>query len=130
MLNIFYKVNGKILVSQSETDFVSIKRESVLWIDLLAPSGEEKHATEAFLGTDIQTRAQAEEIESSSRFRETDKVIFANTNFLMPGPEEYTEEAVRLPNCSAESRRCRNSTRRAMRFSPPSWTSAWTWMRI
>ena len=94
MLNIFYKVNGKILVSQSETDFVSIKRESVLWIDLLAPSGEEKHATEAFLGTDIQTRAQAEEIESSSRFRETDKVIFANTNFLMPGPEEYTEEAV------------------------------------
>jgi magnesium transporter len=96
MVDIFYRNNGMILVSQSETDFVSIKRESVLWIDLLAPSGEEKHATEAFLGTDIQTRAQAEEIESSSRYFETDDAIFANTNFLTPGAEEYMMQAVSL----------------------------------
>ena len=94
MITIFYKTNGKVMVSQSETFFANLRRENVLWIDLLAPSGDEKHATEAFLDTEIQSRAQAEEIESSSRFSETDKAVFANTNFLLPGPEEYYMEAV------------------------------------
>ena len=42
------------------------------------------------MGTTIQSRAQAEEIESSSRFSETEDALFANTNFLIPGPEEYS----------------------------------------
>lgn len=82
------------MASQSAKDFAGIRRENVLWIDLLSPTGEEKHSTELFLDTEIQSRAQAEEIESSSRFSETDKAIFANTNFLIPGPEEYSMEAV------------------------------------
>ena len=94
MIDIFYRENGKILVSQAETFLEGLQRENVVWIDLFAPSGEEKRATEMFLGTEIQSRAQAEEIESSSRFRETDTALFANTNFLLPGPEEYSMEAV------------------------------------
>ena len=94
MIEIFYKEDGQMMVSQSEADFSTIPYESVIWIDLLSPSGEEKRAVEAFLGTTIQTRAQAEEIESSSRFFETEQAIFANTNFLIPGPEEYNEETV------------------------------------
>ena len=94
MIDIFYKSNGRILVSQSETDFENIRREDVIWIDLFAPSGEEKRAAEAFLGTEVQSRAHAEEIESSSRYKETDTAIFANTNFLIPGPDEYGMEAV------------------------------------
>jgi magnesium transporter len=47
-----------------------------------------------YLGTTIQNRAQAEEIEISSRFSETDQAIFAKTSFLIPGPEEYGEETV------------------------------------
>ena len=81
-------------MSQSEADLLKIRREDVIWIDLFGPTGEEKRATEDFLGTMIQNRAQAEEIESSSRFTETEKAIFANTNFLMPGPDEYTMETV------------------------------------
>lgn len=52
------------------------------------------HTVDEFLGEEIQSRAQAEEIESSSRFSETENAIFANTNFLMPGPEDYSMEAV------------------------------------
>ena len=85
MLNIFYRENGKIGVSQSEKDFAKITLENTVWIDLVDPSGAEKRAVEAFLGTEIQSRAQAEEIESSSRYFETDDAIFANTNFLTPG---------------------------------------------
>ena len=92
MIEIFYKKDGQIMVSQSETDLSSIKYEDVVWIDLFVPSGEEKRAVESFLGTVIQNRAQAEEIEISSRFYETERAIFANTSFLIPGPDEYNEE--------------------------------------
>lgn len=94
MVNIFYRANGTIIVSQSETDLRTLSLEEVVWIDMFSPSGEEKRTVEAFLGTEIQSRAEAEEIESSSRFRETDEAIFANTNFLMPGPDGYGMEAV------------------------------------
>ena len=94
MIEIFYKEDGQIKVSQSEADFAIIPFDTVVWIDLLSPSGEEKRAVENFLGTTIQNRAQAEEIEISSRFSETEKAIFANTSYLIPGPEEYNEETV------------------------------------
>ena len=94
MIEIFYRKDGQMMVSQSETDFATINYNDVIWIDLFTPSGEEKRAVENFLGTTIQNRAQAEEIEISSRFSETEQAIFANTSFLIPGPEEYTEETV------------------------------------
>ena len=94
MIEIFYKKDGQIMVSQSETDLVSIAYNDVVWIDLFVPSGEEKRAVEHYLGTTIQNRAQAEEIEISSRFYETEKAIFANTSFLIPRPDEYNEETV------------------------------------
>ena len=94
MIEIFYKKDGQMMVSQSETDFSAIPYTDVVWIDLFVPSGEEKRAVEHFLGTTIQNRAQAEEIEISSRFYETEKAIFANTSFLTPGPDEYNEETV------------------------------------
>jgi len=94
MIEIFYKKDGQMMVSQSETDFAVIPYADVVWIDLFIPSGEEKRAVEQFLGTTIQNRAQAEEIEISSRYYETEKAIFANTSFLSPGPDEYNEETV------------------------------------
>ena len=94
MLSIFYKENGKILVSQTEKHLKDIALEHTVWIDLVDPDGNEKRAVEAFLGTEIQSRAQAEEIESSSRYFETDEAIFANTNFLTPGPDEYMMQPV------------------------------------
>ena len=94
MIEIFYKKDGQMMVSQSETDFSTISYDDVVWIDLFSPSGEEKRAVEHFLGTTIQNRAQAEEIEISSRFSETEQAIFANTSYLIPGPDEYTEETV------------------------------------
>ena len=94
MLNIFYRQNGKIALSQSEKDFAKIALEDTVWIDLVDPSGAEKRVVESFLGTEIQSRAQAEEIESSSRYFETDDAIFANTNFLTPGPDDYMMQPV------------------------------------
>ena len=94
MIEIFYKKDGQMMVSQSETELTEISYDNVVWIDLFSPSGDEKRTVEVYLGTTIQNRAQAEEIEISSRFSETEQAIFANTSFLIPGPDEYAEETV------------------------------------
>lgn len=94
MIEIFFKQKGQIL---SETDVRILDKlglDDVLWIDLHDPSGEEKRLAEEFLDTTLQSRAQAEEIESSSRYSETDTTIFANTNFLIPGPDDYSSVPV------------------------------------
>ena len=94
MISIFYRQGADINVSQHETDFAKLGKENVLWIDLLSPTGDEKRATETFLGTEIQSRATAEEIESSSRFFENETAIFANTNFLSPAGDEMAMDPV------------------------------------
>ena len=94
MLSIFYRDNGKILVKNGGKGLQDLSLQDVVWIDLIDPTGEEKRAVESFLGTEIMSRAQAEEIESSSRYFETDDVIFANTNFLTPGADEYMMQPV------------------------------------
>lgn len=94
MIKIFYRQGKEILLAKSQTEFATIGKESVLWIDLQQPSGEEKRAAEAYVGTRIQNRGQAEEIETSSRFYETEGFIFANTNFISPTGDEMSMDPV------------------------------------
>lgn len=94
MINIFYRHGSEILLTQSQTEFATISKGKVLWIDLIDPSGEEKRAVETFLDTEIQSKAQAEEIESSSRFSEDDKAIYANTNYLSPSADDMSMDPV------------------------------------
>ena len=94
MIRIFYRRGSEIVFSQSETEFATISKENVLWIDLLEPTGEQKRAVEAYLGTEIQSKAEAEEIESSSRFYEEGNAIFCNTNFLSPADDEMLMDPV------------------------------------
>jgi len=94
MIKIFYRQDGKIESCQSETELAVLSKDAVLWIDLLQPSGDQKRSVEAYLGTEIQSRAEAEEIESSSRFSEEDGVIFANTNFLSPADDQMLMDPV------------------------------------
>ena len=99
MLEIFYKNKGQVVTTDDINALDNLGYDDVLWVDLFSPSGEEKRAIEEFLNTTLQSRAQAEEIESSSRYSETETTIFANTNFLIPGPENYSMEAVSFILC-------------------------------
>lgn len=94
MVKIFYRSGAEIVFSQSETELTAISRENVIWIDMLQPTGEQKRLVEQYLGTEIQSRAEAEEIESSSRYSEENGAIFANTNFLSPADDEMLMDAV------------------------------------
>jgi len=133
MITIFYRTGCKVDYCQSETEFAALNREDVLWIDLLDPSGEEKRATEAFLGTEIQSRAQAEEIESSSRYYETDNAVFANTNYLTPTGDEYTSSPVSfivaagtLATLREVPLRSVTSLQQRLVAKPSSFTDGWT----
>lgn len=94
MIKILYKSNRQIAESCTLADLEELGFDDVLWIDLVEPTGDEKRTVEEFLDTTLQSRATAEEIESSSRYSETETTIFANTNFLIPGPDSYSTEAV------------------------------------
>ncbi|MDD2584455.1 MAG: CorA family divalent cation transporter [Bacteroidales bacterium] len=99
MLEIFYKDKGQLTVTSEIEALETLGYDDVLWIDLTSPTGEEKRATEEFLDTTLQSRAQAEEIESSSRYSESETAIFINTDFLIPGPDDYLMEAVSFILC-------------------------------
>ena len=102
-------------------------------LDLLSPTGDEKRATEAFLGTEIQSRATAEEIESSSRFSENDVAIFANTNFLSPADDEMAIDPVSftlagdvLTTLREIPLRSFTSLQRRIQARPAQFKSGWT----
>lgn len=99
MIQIFYKEDRRIVPSEDITLLKELGFDDVLWIDLYSPSGDEKREVEEFLETTLQSRAQAEEIESSSRYSETETSIFVNTNFLIPGPDDYSMEAISFILC-------------------------------
>ena len=40
MINIFYRHDGQVDVSQAIAEFGTLKKEDVLWIDLLDPDGD------------------------------------------------------------------------------------------
>lgn len=94
MIRIFYRSGSEINFTQSATQFATLNKSSILWIDLIDPTGDEKRGVESLLETKLQSRAQAEEIESSSRFYEEDNAIFANTNFLSPAGDEMSMDTV------------------------------------
>ena len=94
MIEILYKKEGRIEAIQTVEALTGLRPADVVWIDMVSPEGEEKRAVESFLGISLQTRAQAEEIESSSRYSETETAVFINTNFISPAPDDYTQEAV------------------------------------
>ncbi len=94
MVQIFYNSNGQILTAESTDILKNIAVKDALWLDLFDPTGDEKRDVEEFLDTNLQSRAQAEEIESSSRYSEDARSIFINTDFLIPTPDNYTMESV------------------------------------
>ncbi|MDR0738394.1 MAG: magnesium and cobalt transport protein CorA [Prevotellaceae bacterium] len=94
MITTYYKALKQINSSNELGLLEELGYDDILWIDLNSPTGEEKRAVEDYLETPLQTRAKAEEIESSSRYSETENVIFANSEFLIAGAEDYKEETV------------------------------------
>ena len=87
MINIFYRTNGKIICEKDVKLLANIVLCNILWVDLVSATQEEASNVESYFSIRLQSRQEAEEIESSSRFFETEDRIIANSNFLILNKE-------------------------------------------
>ncbi len=94
MITIYLKQHGKIIRNAEPDQLEELGYDDVLWIDLLNPSVKEQKAIEDYLDIDLLTRQQVEEIESSSKYAETEQSIVANSIFFVPRDEGFSLEPV------------------------------------
>ena len=94
MITIYLKQYTKIVRNADVRLFDDLGYDDILWIDLLSPTIKEQKAVENFMEINLQTRQQVEEIESSSKYSETENAIICNSNFFMPTGDSFSIEPV------------------------------------
>ena len=91
MITVYFK-DKKIEENVSPQELTALKKDSLLWIDLDNPSAKERESVEEFSGVKLLTRAQAEEIESTSKYSETPNAVIANCNYFISKDHTYQIE--------------------------------------
>ncbi len=81
MTTLYLKSYNKVVKEADLKVLDNLGYDDILWIDMLEPTIKEKRAVEEYMEFQLQTRQQVEEIESSSRYSETERVVYCNTNF-------------------------------------------------
>ncbi len=94
MITIYLKQYNKIIRNADPDLFDELGYDDILWIDLMQPSIKEQKSVENFMEISLQTRQQVEEIESTSKYSETENAIISNSNFFIPRGDTFTVEPV------------------------------------
>lgn len=92
MINIYFRQNDKIARESDLRTLPQIDPLSVLWVDLNRLDDLEKRYISNKFGINLYEKQEQEEIESSSRYHETNKIIVANSNFLLQQGESYVSD--------------------------------------
>lgn len=95
MINCYIKKNNRLTVVEG-IDFIKSEddKKSVIWIDMLFPTGTEVKQLEALFNIEFPTKQESEEIELSSRYWEEKDRIEINSYFLINDPKEPVNETV------------------------------------
>lgn len=94
MITIYLKQYNKIVRNPDFKLFEELGYDDILWIDLLSPTLKEQKAIESFMELNLQTRQQVEEIETTSKYSETENAIFSNANFFVQRDDSLATEPV------------------------------------
>jgi magnesium transporter len=87
MVNYFILENGRPLqITEPAPD--------VFWVDLINQTEEERRRVEEYFAVELFTRQESEEIESSSRYVETEEEIGVNMNFLFQTGDSFRNSPV------------------------------------
>ena len=88
MLNIFTLVNGRLFQEEIES-LEELARFQPIWVDLEAPTVEEKRWVKQYYGLSIPEDAMDEDIEESARFYEEDNgELHIRSDFLIDDNEQ------------------------------------------
>ena len=94
MITIYLKQYNKIIRNADTKLFDELGYDDILWIDMLQPTIKEQKAVENFMEISLQTKQQVEEIESTSKYSETENAIISNSNFFVPTGDSFLVEPV------------------------------------
>ena len=94
MITIYLKQYNKIIRNADTKLFDDLGYDDILWIDMLEPTVKEQKAVENFMEISLQTKQQVEEIESTSKYSETENTIISNANFFIPTGDSFIVEPV------------------------------------
>ena len=94
MITIYLKQYNKIIRNADPKLFDELGYDDILWIDLLNPTIKEQKAVEGFMEISLQTKQQVEEIESTSKYSETENAIPSNSNFFVPTGDSFVVQPV------------------------------------
>lgn len=94
MITIYLKQYTKIIRNADTKLFDELGYDDILWIDLVSPTIKEQKAVENFMEISLQTKQQVEEIESTSKYFETENSIISNSNFFIPTGDSFVVEPV------------------------------------
>jgi magnesium transporter len=90
-----YYFKGQSTIQKDDISLLLSAPDGLIWIDLLNPTLEDIETVEMKYNIDIPTRLQQEEIESSSRYFETENYFVINSNFIKIN-ETYTYQNVHV----------------------------------
>jgi magnesium transporter len=94
MMNFYYREGDNIKTSKNLEVLRKTDKQTILWVDLLRATREEKDCVEEKLGIELFTRQESEEIESSSKYSEDQNEVGINMNFLTKEDNEYIIDPV------------------------------------
>ena len=94
MITIYLKQYNKIIRNADVELFEELGYDDILWIDMITPSIKEQKAVEDFMEISLQTKQQVEEIESTSKYSESENAIISNSNFFIPTGDSFVVEPV------------------------------------
>ena len=94
MITIYLKQYNKIIRNADPKLFDELGYDDILWIDLLNPTIKEQKAVEGFMEISLQTKQQVEEIESTSKYSETENAIISNSTFFVPTGDSFVVQPV------------------------------------
>lgn len=93
MFSAFYKKNSSIHKAETLEQMHHIKKDDVIWVDLIAFTKDEEQFFERLFELQLQySEAKSEEIESTSRYFEVNDIIYANTSFISVSKDDFTQE--------------------------------------
>ncbi|GET24832.1 magnesium/cobalt transporter CorA [Prolixibacter sp. NT017] len=82
MITFLYKENGRVHMEKVRDSISDFGDKEIIGIDLESPTPEERKQVESQYNIKLLSWQKAEEIESSSRYFETDDTIIANSNYM------------------------------------------------
>jgi magnesium transporter len=92
MITIYYHQGDKIVRESDLRALPQIDLLSVIWVDLNRLDNNEKRYITNKFGINLYEKQEQEEIESSSRYLETNKMIVAHSNFLISQGDGYVSD--------------------------------------